>query len=434
LLNWGGFRDAVNGSIGAQQSKPGRSAAILLVDLDGFKSVNDTLGHPAGDALLMQVGNEIRSIVRSHDFVARMGGDEFAVLLTELNDPLAAAGIAAQVLEQLRHASFEVQGIGLGIEASIGIALVPDDDADVDVLLSQVDIAMYRAKRSGIGVALYDHGRDQHDLRQLTLLGELRRAIDHDELTLHYQPKADVVTRQVTGVEALVRWNHPTRGVLAPDEFIPLAESTGLLGPLTQWVLSHAIADASHWQRGGLPVAVAVNVSPRSLLGGNLSATIVELLAAHGLPSHLLEVEVTETAIMTDPDGSSKVLRELRALGVRTSIDDFGSGYTSLAYLRTLPVDALKIDRVFICDLVNDDRGIAVTRSIIDLGHRLGLSVLAEGVETAETWRELELLHCDEVQGFLLARPMPAEQIEGWITTHDHAVTPLSSPALEVAP
>ena len=189
---------------------------------------------------------------------------------------------------------------------------MPAADADVDALLSQVDIAMYRAKRTGVGVAVYDDTLDRHDLHDLTLLGELRQAIDNDELILHYQPKADVVSRRVTGVEALVRWNHPTRGLLAPGEFIPLAESTGLLGPLTHWVLSHTIATASHWRRGGLPVAVAVNISPRSLLDGNLTATIVELLAAHDLPSELLEVEITETAIMTDPEGSSKVLRELR--------------------------------------------------------------------------------------------------------------------------
>jgi EAL domain-containing protein (putative c-di-GMP-specific phosphodiesterase class I) len=253
-------------------------------------------------------------------------------------------------------------------------------------------------------------------------LGELRQAIDNDELTLHYQPKADIATREITGVEALVRWNHPTRGVLAPDTFIPLAESTGLLGPLTNWVLAHAIADAAHWQRGGLPIAVAVNVSPRSLLHGSLATTIVDVLAEHGLASQFLEIEVTETAIMTDPDRSFSVLRQLRAIGIRVSIDDFGSGYTSLAYLKTLPVDSLKIDRVFITELTEDDRGLAVTKSIIDLGHRLGLSVLAEGVETDEVWSQLERLGCDELQGYRLARPMPAEQIEGWITAHRHLV------------
>ena len=419
LMNWGGFRDTVQASINTDRARSRQCGVLLLVDLDGFKSVNDTLGHPAGDALLQQVANEIRSTVRSHDIVARLGGDEFAILLTGMDNPVVASGIATQILARLRCAPFAVDGIGLGIAASIGVAPILVE-TDVDVLLSQVDTAMYRAKRTGAGIAVYDHLSDRHDLRDLTLLGELRRAIDHDELTLHYQPKADVFTRDVIGVEALVRWHHPTRGLLAPDAFIPLAESTGLLGPLTHWVLSHAIADGARWRRGGLDLPVAVNVSPRSLLTGDLMATIVDLLATHQLPSHLLEVEVTETAIMTDPAGSSHVLRQLRALGIRISIDDFGSGYTSLAYLRALPIDALKIDRILITDLTIDDKGLAVTKSIIDLGHSLGLSVLAEGVETGEAWRQLELLGCDEIQGYLFARPMPGEHIEGWITSHQH--------------
>jgi diguanylate cyclase (GGDEF)-like protein len=424
LMNWGGFRDAVEAAIHSGGTKGYRSSAVLLVDLDGFKSVNDTLGHPAGDTLLQQVGELIRSTVRTHDIVARMGGDEFAILLTGVNDPAAAVDAATQMLDRLHGASFEVEGISLGIEASIGITMATTEDTDVDVLLSRVDIAMYRAKRTGAGVIVYDNAFDRHDLRDLTLLGELRHAIDNNELILHYQPKANTATHDVSGVEALVRWNHPTRGLLTPAAFIPLAESTGLLGPLTQWVLSQAIADAAHWERGGLPLAVAVNISPRSLLHGDLPAAIVGLLSRHGLPSNLLEIEVTETAIMTDPDGASNVLRQLRTMGIRTSIDDFGSGYTSLAYLRALPVHALKIDRLLITDVMTDDSGMAVTQSIIDLGHRLGFSVLAEGVETEEAWHQLDLLGCDELQGYVLARPMPAAQIEGWITTHQHALGP----------
>ncbi|MEY2524443.1 MAG: hypothetical protein QOJ66_3008 [Ilumatobacteraceae bacterium] len=428
LKNWGGFRDSVQASINADLAKSRPCGVLLLIDLDRFKSVNDTLGHPSGDALLLQVGNEIRSTVRTHDIVARMGGDEFAILLTGMDNAVAATGIANQILTRLRCAPFEVDGIGLGIEASIGVVPI-FTETDVDVLLSQVDIAMYRAKRTGVGVVVYDAVTDHHDLSDLILLGELRRAIDNDELTLHYQPKADVFTRDVIGVEALVRWHHPTRGPLAPDSFIPLAESTGLLGPLTYWVLSHAIADAARWhRRHDLPVAV--NVSPRSLLSGDLTATIVDLLAIHQLPAHLLEVEVTETAIMTDPAGSSHVLRQLRDLGVRISIDDFGSGYTSLAYLRTLPVDALKIDRILITDLNIDDKGLAVTKSIIDLGHALGLSVLAEGVETEVAWRQLELLGCDEIQGYLFARPMPAGHIEVWIRSHQAANEHVDEPVV----
>ncbi|MCU1504758.1 MAG: Diguanylate cyclase/phosphodiesterase [Ilumatobacteraceae bacterium] len=425
LTNWGGFRDAVRAAIDSHAVTRDRPGAVLLVDLDGFKSVNDTLGHPAGDALLCQVGRQIQLSVRPQDLVARLGGDEFAILLTGLADPASATAIATQMSDRLRAASFLVQGIGLGIEASIGVLVVPAQGTELDVVLSRVDVAMYRAKRTGASVAIYDEALDHHDVRDLSLLGELRRAIDNDELTLHYQPKANARDHRITGVESLVRWQHPTRGLLAPDEFIPLAESTGLLGPLTQWVLARAIADAALWERGGMPLAVAVNVSPRSLLTGDLTTTIIDLLATHGLSSRLLEIEVTETAIMTDPDGASRVLRQLRAVGIRISIDDFGSGYTSLAYLKTLPVDTLKIDRIFITDLVADDRGIAVTQSIIDLGHRLGLTVLAEGVETTQTWNQLAALGCDEIQGYLLAHPMPAEHIEGWITTYEHARTDL---------
>jgi EAL domain-containing protein (putative c-di-GMP-specific phosphodiesterase class I) len=279
---------------------------------------------------------------------------------------------------------------------------------------------MYQAKRTGTGVATYDEATDPHDIDELTLLGQLRRAIEADELVLYYQPQADIASRTVSGVEALVRWQHPTRDLLAPGAFIPLAESTGLLGPLTDWVLERAIKDAAHWHRGGLTLSVAVNVSPRSLLDGTLPGTILKLLAVSGLPAQLLEIEITETAIMTDPVKATTVLGQLRAMGLRISIDDFGSGFTSLSSLKTLPVDTLKIDQSFITNMPQDEQDRAVAQSIIDLGHRLGLSVLAEGIETEETWSQLARLGCDQGQGYLLARPMPAELIEGWVTGHSH--------------
>ena len=421
LMNWGGFRDVVRDGIAAARIGPARLGALLLVDLDGFKSVNDTLGHPAGDVLLTQIGRELRSAVRPDDVVARLGGDEFAILLTGLSEQRDAVQVASTLRDRLRSRTFDVEDIELAVDASIGVVLIPAHGDDVDVLLSRVDVAMYQAKRTGNGVATYDEATDPHDVNELSLLSELRSAIDHDELVLHYQPKGEISDRHVGGVEALVRWQHPTRGLLAPGAFIPLAESTGLLGPLTSWVLGRAIHDAARWHRGGLPLSVAVNVSPRTLLDGDLPATILDLLAASGLPSHLLEVEITETAIMTDPARATSVLRQLRAMGLRLSIDDFGSGYTSLSYLKELPVHTLKIDRAFITEMFDDDQDRAVTQSIIELGHRLGLTVLAEGIETEETWNLLEGLGCDEGQGFLLARPMPAEHIEGWLTTHQRA-------------
>jgi diguanylate cyclase (GGDEF)-like protein len=418
LLNWGGLVDVVRETIASSRVGPDRPAALMLVDLDGFKSVNDTLGHPAGDLLLQQVGAELRSSVRPADIVARLGGDEFAILLTDLSEEHNAAQVAAKILNRLRSRSFEVQGIGLNVDASIGVVLIPAHGDHIDPLLRRVEVAMYQAKSSRTGVATYDEATDHHDVGELSLLAELRRAIDNDELVLHYQPKARIADRQVEGVEALVRWQHPTRGLLPPMAFILLAESTGLIGPLTRWVLARAIDDAARWHRGGLSLDVAVNVSPRTLLDGELPTTILDLLATSGLPSHLLEVEITETAIMTDPVGATAVLGQLRAMGVHLSIDDFGSGYTSLAYLKSLPVNTLKIDRSFITDIAVDERDAAVTQSIIDLGHRLGLTVLAEGIETEEIWTQLRGLGCDEGQGFLLARPMPAEQIEGWMASH----------------
>jgi diguanylate cyclase (GGDEF)-like protein len=422
LMNWGAFRDIVQNAITSARIGVDRPGALLLVDLDGFKSVNDTLGHPAGDVLLTQVAHELQSSVRPNDVVARLGGDEFAILLTGVTDSLNAAQIASKILAGLRSKSFEVAGIGLSVDASVGVVLIPTHGNHIDVLLQRVDVAMYQAKRAGTGVAVYDKATDHHDVGELSLLAELRRAIDNDELVLHYQPKADITDRRVEGVEALVRWQHPTRGLLFPDAFIPQAEGTGQLGPLTHWVLRRAIEDAARWHRGGLPLAVAVNVSPRTLLDGDLPDTILELLAATGLPSYLLEIEITETAIMTEPTRAMSVLHKLRAMGVRLSIDDFGSGYTSLTYLKALPVNTLKIDRSFITNMSEDDRDRAVTQSVIDLGHRLGLTVLAEGIETEETWNQLRRLRCDEGQGYLLARPMPGEQIEGWVTSHRHSL------------
>jgi diguanylate cyclase len=416
LPNRAALRRATDLAIADAQDEDGRHAALLVLDLDGFKAVNDTLGHPAGDSLLVQVAASLSSYVRPSDLVARLGGDEFAILVTDLPDKARAEAVAVNLLARLSADAYSVNSIELSVDASIGVAILPDHGRDVDLLLQRADVAMYQAKRSNAGVMVYDEASDPHDVTQLGLLVELRRAIEQDELTLHFQPKTDLRTGDLEGVEALVRWQHPTRGLLPPGAFIPLAESTGLMQPLTEWVLRHAIAEAARWHDSGLMIAVAVNVSPRSLLDRDLPRTMLRLFADAGLPAHLLELEITETAIMTDPTRANLLLRELQAMGVRVAIDDFGVGYTSLAYLKSLPVHTLKIDRCFVAEMLHSEKDLAIVESVINLGHKLGLTVLAEGIETEEVLDRLKRLRCDQGQGFHLGRPMPTEQLDEWIT------------------
>jgi diguanylate cyclase (GGDEF)-like protein len=418
LLNRVALREQLRQAVVRAQQDHGALAALLVLDLDGFKAVNDTLGHPAGDALLIQVAQTLRRSLRPTDVVARFGGDEFAVLLTHLPDAASAQSISSQLLAKLRAGSYTVHGIELAVDASIGIALIPEHGKDTDLLVQRADVAMYQAKRANSGVTVYDETTDPHDVTQLGLLVELRRAIEQDELVLHYQPKARLDTRDLQGVEALVRWQHPARGLLGPDKFVPLAEHTGLMQPLTEWVLHRAIHQAALWRDLGLMLPVAVNLSPRSLLDGDLAATVLTALADANLPAHLLELEITETAIMTDPDRAVVVLRHLNAMGIRVAIDDFGVGYTSLNYLKSLPVHTLKIDRAFITHMLSDRKDQAIAESVIGLAHKLGLSVLAEGIETEDVWQRLKDLNCDEGQGYYLARPMPAHQLAAWVRTH----------------
>jgi EAL domain-containing protein (putative c-di-GMP-specific phosphodiesterase class I) len=323
----------------------------------------------------------------------------------------------------VRAGTFTVNGVELTVDSSVGVVLAPKHGTDVDVLLQRADVAMHQAKQANLGVAVYDEANDPHDVAQLGLLAELRRAIEQDELVLHYQPKLAMATGKLVGVEALVRWQHPTRGLLAPGAFVPIAENTALMSSMTDWVLRSAIAQAADWRRAGWTVPVAVNVSPRSLLDGDLAGTVLHLLAESGLPAELLELEITETAIMTDPARASAVLTYLGTLGVHVSIDDFGVGYTSLGFLKSLPVHALKIDRSFITDLLTDERDQAITETVIALAHRLGLTVVAEGIETEDVWQRLHQLGCDSGQGYHLARPMPTAALTDWLVDRLSPVT-----------
>jgi len=386
---------------------------LLLVDLDRFKDVNDTYGHHYGDALLAQIGTRLRSNLREADTVARLGGDEFGVLLPDIADLSAATALAAKLLATLEE-PFMVEGVALDVEASIGVVLSGEHGTDPTLLLQRADIAMYIAKAQNLGVFAYDPEVDGHSPAKLALLGELRYALSLGQLVLHYQPKIRITTSEVVGAEALVRWEHPDRGLIYPDAFIPLAERTGLIGPLTTYVLGAALTQARTWMDSGHPLMVSVNLSARNLLDERLPQQVADLLAAHGVPANLLELEITESAMMTEPDRARRLLEALAALGVRLSIDDFGAGYTSLGQLKNLPITELKIDRSFIMNLGTDSSDAKIVHSMIDLGHNLGLVIVAEGVEAAEVLDELNRFGCDIAQGYYLSRPVPAEAFDAW--------------------
>src|SRR5947209_273542 len=387
--------------------------ALLLLDLDRFKEVNDTFGHQSGDLLLREIGPRLRSVLREPDVLARLGGDEFALLLP-MTHATAGVAVAQRLLDALGE-PFVLDGHAVQIGGSIGIAAYPKDGSTPSDLMRHADVAMYAAKRANLGVAVYVPELDVNSPEQVTLYGELRRAIDSDELRLQFQPKVNVLTGGVSGVEALVRWQHPERGLLYPDEFIPLAERTGLIKPLGHWVLEAAVRQCSAWQAQELGVEVAVNLGTYNLDEHALARAIGGLLERYAVPAQQLRVEITETTLMRDPDNARQVLDELREMGVRVSIDDFGTGYSSLAYLKRLPADELKIDRSFVQHMAIDAGDTAIVRSVIALGHELGLLVTAEGVEDAASLDWLRTFGCDCAQGYFFARPLDADALADFL-------------------
>jgi len=413
------LHERITAALGDAPDAP-RPLALLLLDLNHFKEINDALGHERGDALLRVAADRLRGVVRAGDTVARLGGDEFAVLL-----PGADAAGAARVADTIRaslDAPLQVEGQLLRVGASVGIALAPVHGTDGMTLLRRADMAMDTAKRGRLGQALYDPAQDQHSPERLALIGELRDAIERGELTLHYQPQVDLKSGHVCGVEALVRWPHPVHGLIPPDRFIPLAEQTGLIAPLTDWVLAEAIRQGRKWQRAGLLLGVSVNLSMWNLHDPALPERVAALLREHGLSPAWLRLELTESALMADTDRAMDVLARLSALGVRLAVDDFGSGYSSLAYLKTLPVDELKIDKGFVREMATDATDAAIVASTVALGHALGLRVVAEGIEDRATWDLLAGMGCDVAQGYHIARPLPPDALARWLREAPWAV------------
>ncbi len=414
LPNRQAFGQAVDAAIAA--ALQGEVLAILLLDLDSFKDVNDTLGHQAGDRLLHEVGSRIRTALPSDAVVARLGGDEFAVLM-RVPDATQARAFGVTLRRALDE-PVDIDGLTLDAGGSVGVAVYPEQAKDGKMLLQRAEVAMYTAKTSLRPVQSYAATMDSSSLRRLALVPELRRAIDEGQLTVFYQPKVNVSSQDLVGVEALVRWDHPDQGIIGPDDFVPVAEHTGMIGPLTEFVLRTSLRQCRQWQDEGRQLTVAVNISVRSLPDPDFADEVARLLEESGVAAEQLTLEITETSVMSDIDRALPTLLALRQLGVRLSVDDFGTGHSSLTYLRRLPVDEVKIDRTFVGDLATDSYDAAIVRTIVDLGRYLGLRVVAEGVENELSYSRLRQMGCDEVQGFLFTRPLPHDRLETWIRAH----------------
>jgi len=408
LANRSLFRDRIEQAVEAG-FREGIDFTVLVMDLNRFKEVNDTLGHLAGDLMLQEVGSRLHRTLRGTDTIARLGGDEFGFVVKG-SQPEAVLPTIRKI-QAVVEQPILIEGLPIGVEASIGAASYPEHATDVDSLIQCADVAMYVAKDGNSAYAFYDPKSNPHDPVRLTLVGELRRAIDERELVLHYQPKTIVRNGSVDSVEALLRWQHPERGLLMPDAFIPLAQETGLIRPLTLYVIEAAITQCLAWQRRGTVLSVAVNLSTRNLLDAHFPDDVAQLIAKSGIDPGLLELEITETTMLADPLRTKCVLERLSALGIRLSIDDFGVGYSSLSYLKSLPISEIKIDRSFVAKMLECEDDAVIVRSTIDLGRNLGLEVVAEGVESAAIWDELGALGCDLGQGYFLSRPVPPEEL-----------------------
>ncbi len=401
----------------ANASETNQSLALLIMDLDRFKEINDTLGHQIGDNLLLNVGRRISVVIRDSDTVARLGGDEFALLLpnTCVENAIACVERISRALEK----PFNINQQNITTSFSIGIAMFPQHGKDLESLLKYADIAMYQAKNRGSGYSVYDVEYDSYTVQRLTMAQELGAAIEKNQLTLYYQPKIDIPTGKINGVEALVRWQHPEQGIIPPDEFIGIAEQSGLIDALAYWVIEATIKQCKKWWDSNLKIKTAINLSARNLHNAELSEWIENKLNQYNLPAGMLELELTENAVMVDIECASHIFKQLSKLGIPLSIDDFGTGMSSLSYLSSLPVSKLKIDRSFVMDLTTNKHNEVIVRSTIDLAHNLGYQVIAEGVETIEALNLLKKLSCDCAQGYFFTPPLPAEKLESWLKDNE---------------
>ena len=387
--------------------------AVMLLDLNDFKEINDTLGHQMGDLLLQQVGLRLCSAFRDGDTIARFGGDEFGLLLPDVDEP--AAILAAQKIRKALDSPFSLGQLAVDARASVGIALFPNHGEDKETLVRHADVAMYLAKQSTASYTIYSPSRDSYSAERLTLLAELQHSVEKKQLFLEYQPKVDLRTGRVIGVEALARWQHPELGRIPPDQFIAMAERTGFIRELTFWGLNAALSQARAWIEQGLELTVSVNLSARVLHNVNFPDRVGEILRANGLRPEQLELEITETAIMADPARALEILTQISRMGVALSIDDFGTGYSSLGYLKRLPVNAVKIDKSFVMNMTTNENDAVIVRSTIDLAHDLRLKAIAEGVENRGSWDALVALGCDVAQGYYMSRPLPAKEMTRWL-------------------
>ena len=411
-----GLTDLPNRLMFRQQIEKGlaerANLAVLVLDLDNFREINDTFGHKIGDGLLGQIAPRLREHVGARDLIARLGGDEFGILLRE-TDAANAMRVAESMLRVERP--FLIEGHPLEVTASIGIAAFPQHGTTAETLLQRADVALYVAKRPGNSAAVYRPEDDPYDPSRVVLQADLRQAISRREIILYYQPQVAIATGEVTGFEALARWRHIERGWIPPGEFIPVAERMGLIKPLTACLVELAARQLVAWQGSGISIPVAVNVSMRNLLDPRFPTTLREIVATTGTQARQIKLEITESALMTEPARVLETMNELRAMGFRFSIDDFGTGYSSLAYLQRLPVEEIKIDRSFVGELSNNAGSGAIVRATIELAGGLGLDVVAEGVEDESTWQSLGRLGCSTAQGYFLSRPMPASEVESWL-------------------